>query len=55
MSKLIPRLVRDFDFSTNVNKEWSTENFWFVKPTDFEVTVRKRASPPFKTETPNCT
>ncbi|KAL4890319.1 cytochrome protein [Aspergillus ambiguus] len=41
MSKLIPRLIRDFDFSTNVQK-WNTENFWFVKPTDFDVTVRSR-------------
>ncbi|GES65961.1 cytochrome P450 monooxygenase [Aspergillus terreus] len=44
MSKLIPRLVRDFDFHTDV-QQWCTENFWFVKPTDFEVTVRSRASP----------
>ncbi|KAL5356483.1 cytochrome P450 [Aspergillus floccosus] len=43
MSKLIPRLVRDFDFHTDV-QQWSTENFWFVKPTDFEVTVRSRAN-----------
>jgi hypothetical protein len=44
MSKLIPRLIRDFDFHTDV-QQWSTENFWFVKPTDFEVTVRSRAIP----------
>lgn len=43
MSKLIPRLIRNFDFHTDV-QQWSTENFWFVKPTDFEVAVRSRAS-----------
>ncbi|PKY06181.1 cytochrome protein [Aspergillus campestris IBT 28561] len=41
ISKLIPRMVRDFDFTTNAN-QWSTENSWFVKPTDFEVQVRER-------------
>ncbi|KAJ5833586.1 hypothetical protein N7474_001897 [Penicillium riverlandense] len=41
MSKLIPRLVRDFDL-TPVRKTWHTENFWFVKPMDFEVRVQRR-------------
>jgi hypothetical protein len=41
MSKLIPRLVRDFDFATS-DREWNTENFWFVKPTDFEVHIQRR-------------
>jgi cytochrome P450 len=40
MSKLIPRLVREFDFELVKRKgEWATENYWFVKPTDFEVRV----------------
>ncbi|KAB8224028.1 cytochrome P450 [Aspergillus novoparasiticus] len=43
MSKLIPRLIRDFDFTTGSQK-WSTENYWFVKPTDFVVKVRRRTS-----------
>ena len=45
MSKLIPRLVRDFEFTlTNPEREWDTENFWFVKPMDFHVTVKRRAA-----------
>ncbi|KIW06554.1 uncharacterized protein PV09_02984 [Verruconis gallopava] len=41
MSKLIPRLVREFDFEvTKKSGNWSSENYWFVKPTDFEVRVR---------------
>lgn len=41
MSKLIPRIIREFDFTTE-NRKWSTVNHWFVKPTDFEVRVRRR-------------
>ncbi|OQD74277.1 hypothetical protein PENDEC_c011G00322 [Penicillium decumbens] len=41
MSKLIPRLVKDYDF-TPLRKTWTTENYWFVKPTDFEAHVQKR-------------
>ncbi|KAI1333735.1 cytochrome P450 [Xylariaceae sp. FL0016] len=47
MSKLIPRLVRDFDFELNQaiatnEKSWKTTTFWFVKPRDFEVKIRRR-------------
>ncbi|KAJ5983199.1 hypothetical protein N7481_005298 [Penicillium waksmanii] len=41
MSKLIPRLVRDYDF-TPLRSDWKTENYWFVKPMDFDVHVQKR-------------
>ncbi|KAL3433635.1 cytochrome P450 [Aspergillus tetrazonus] len=41
MSKLIPRILREFDFTTE-KKKWNTANHWFVKPTDFEVRVRRR-------------
>ncbi|KAL3480447.1 cytochrome P450 [Aspergillus californicus] len=41
MSKLIPRILREFEFTTN-DQKWQTENYWFVKPTNFEVTVRRR-------------
>ncbi|EYE90342.1 cytochrome P450 [Aspergillus ruber CBS 135680] len=45
MSKLIPRLVRDFDFElVNPEREWETENFWFVKPVNFDVRVKRRNS-----------
>ena len=43
MSKVIPRLVRDFDFElASPEREWETENFWFVKPTNFNVIVQRR-------------
>ncbi|KAL4967564.1 cytochrome P450 [Aspergillus stella-maris] len=41
MSKLIPRIIREFDFSTK-NEAWDTQNHWFVKPTDFEVQIQRR-------------
>lgn len=43
MYKLIPRLVRDFDFELERKGEWKSENYWFVKPTDFNVKVRRRS------------
>lgn len=43
MSKLIPRLVRDFDFELeHPEQTWTTSNVWFVKPQDFEVRIRRR-------------
>lgn len=44
-SKLIPMLVRDFDFTLASHlqaKEWETTNYWFVKPRDFHVKVSVR-------------
>ncbi|KAJ5731666.1 uncharacterized protein N7483_006174 [Penicillium malachiteum] len=41
MSKLIPRLVRDYDLTT-LRKTMDTENYWFVKPTNFDVRVSLR-------------
>lgn len=45
MGKLMPILVRDFDFvlSRKIEQEsWATRARWFVKPQDFEVGVRRR-------------
>lgn len=45
MSKLIPVLVRDFDFELDGKlqaREWNTTNYWFVKPRDFRVKVSVR-------------
>jgi hypothetical protein len=45
MSKLIPMLVRDFDFSLAPYlqaADWQTTNYWFVKPRDFQVKVMIR-------------
>jgi cytochrome P450 len=45
MSKLIPMLVRDFDFQLASHlqaKGWDTTNYWFVKPRDFHVKVSVR-------------
>jgi len=45
MSKLIPQLVRKFDFELEkADKEWETTNVWFVKPVDFTVKVKLRNS-----------
>ncbi|KAF5668798.1 cytochrome P450 monooxygenase [Fusarium denticulatum] len=43
ISKLIPRLVRDFDFMLpNEIKEFKTNNRWFVKPQGFKVHIQAR-------------
>jgi hypothetical protein len=45
MSKVIPMLIRDFDFtlaSHLQSKDWETTNYWFVKPRDFQVKIRLR-------------
>ncbi|KAI8933564.1 hypothetical protein NX059_009297 [Plenodomus lindquistii] len=45
MSKLIPMLVRDFDWELDGRlkvEEWKTRNYWFVKPMDFKVKVGVR-------------
>ncbi|KAK5328542.1 hypothetical protein LTR93_002327 [Exophiala xenobiotica] len=43
MSKLIPQIVRKFDFQLEYpDRPWSTENNWFIKPTDFRVKVKIR-------------
>ncbi|EXJ91083.1 hypothetical protein A1O1_04190 [Capronia coronata CBS 617.96] len=41
MSKLIPQMIRKFDFQLkHPERPWNTDNNWFVKPTDVQVTVR---------------
>lgn len=43
MCKLVPEVVRRFDFDMEVGaEEWKTKNYWFVKPVDFRVRVRTR-------------
>ncbi|KAK3669749.1 hypothetical protein LTR78_010377 [Recurvomyces mirabilis] len=43
ISKLIPQLIRDFDFGlVKSGKQWETRNAWFVKPVNFMVRVKSR-------------
>jgi hypothetical protein len=45
MSKLIPRIIRDFDFSLDSSlqhQNWHTQSYWFVKPLDFKVRIQPR-------------
>ncbi|KAF4848522.1 Pisatin demethylase [Colletotrichum siamense] len=47
ISKLIPRIIRDFDFKLEGDASapegtWKTHNAWFVKPQGFHVSVRSR-------------
>ncbi|KAK6715054.1 hypothetical protein SNK04_005980 [Fusarium graminearum] len=45
MSKLVPRLIRDFNFELDPSLpggNWSTWNYWFVKPVDFKVRISLR-------------
>ncbi|KAH8887892.1 cytochrome P450 [Thozetella sp. PMI_491] len=45
MSKILPRVVRDFDFELrDPDKEWDCCNRWFVKPVGFFVRIRPRGS-----------
>ncbi|KUI73865.1 Pisatin demethylase [Cytospora mali] len=42
MSKLMPRLLRDFEFELErPDEKWKCENFWFVIPKDFSIRVRR--------------
>lgn len=44
MSKLLPQIVHNFDFSLErPNKKWKTQNMWFVKPVNFNVRISARA------------
>lgn len=46
MSKLIPRLIRDFEFTfpkdNPMEKNFKTNNRWFVKPKGFNVHIQAR-------------
>ncbi|KAH6965043.1 cytochrome P450 [Fusarium venenatum] len=43
ISKLIPRILRDFDFEMQDGiTSWNTLNHWFVKPKDFKVKLKIR-------------
>ncbi|TPX11294.1 uncharacterized protein E0L32_001112 [Thyridium curvatum] len=47
ISKLVPTLVRDFDFELSEeiagpDQEWKTKNYFFLKPTNFRVRVTQR-------------
>ncbi|TVY12611.1 Pisatin demethylase [Lachnellula arida] len=45
MSKLIPQLIRTFDFQLEeslLGRGWQTENRWFVKQMDFRGSISKR-------------
>ncbi|GAB1313123.1 hypothetical protein MFIFM68171_03333 [Madurella fahalii] len=42
MCKLVPRLIRGFDFELCEREPWQTRNYWFVKPMNFNIRVRPR-------------
>jgi len=43
MSKLIPEMVKGFDFDLCMAADdWKTVNYWFVKPEKFPVMVQER-------------
>ena len=47
MSKLIPELIRRFDFTLDLSltapdSSWTTSNYWFVQPVNFSAKVRRR-------------
>lgn len=45
MCKLIPRIVRDFNFTLDGALQaegWQTQNYWFVRPLDFRVRIQRR-------------
>ncbi|GKT50770.1 pisatin demethylase [Colletotrichum spaethianum] len=44
ISKLVPRIVRDFDFrlQERADESWETKSMTFVKPKNFMVTVKAR-------------
>ena len=49
MNKLVPRLLRDFDFElagdiSGLGTHWETADYWFVKPVDFPVKIKVRGA-----------
>ncbi|KAH6972493.1 cytochrome P450 [Ilyonectria sp. MPI-CAGE-AT-0026] len=46
ISKLVPRLIRDFEFSLDksayTGENWKTDGLWFVKPKEFKVRAEVR-------------
>ncbi|WYZ42238.1 hypothetical protein EsH8_V_001133 [Colletotrichum jinshuiense] len=42
--KAIPRVVQNFDVILEKEDDWRCTNYWFVKPRDFFVRVKKRGS-----------
>ncbi|KAK1701831.1 cytochrome P450 [Colletotrichum lupini] len=44
ISKLMPRLLHEFDFEICRDAPWVTRNCWFVKPVNFQVRVNARRS-----------
>ncbi|KAK1842043.1 cytochrome p450 pisatin [Colletotrichum chrysophilum] len=44
VSKAIPRVVQNFDLILEKEDDWKCTNYWFVKPRDFFVRVKKRGS-----------
>ena len=45
MSKLIPWIIRDFDFTLDESlqsRDWRVLDYFFVKPVDFKVRVEMR-------------
>lgn len=42
MSKLIPEIVKRFDFKLGMSAhDWKTVNYWFVKPERFPIVVQE--------------
>jgi len=45
MSKLIPHIVRRFDFNLeHPQQDWTCDNYWFVKPRNFTLRVQRRVA-----------
>jgi hypothetical protein len=45
INKVVPMIVSQFDLElVNPTDVFGTECMWFVKPTDFRVIVRRRAT-----------
>ncbi|KAK1468235.1 hypothetical protein CMEL01_00002 [Colletotrichum melonis] len=44
VSKAIPRMVQNFDVILEKEDDWKCTNYWFVKPRDFFVRVKRRGS-----------
>ncbi|KAH7111699.1 cytochrome P450 [Dactylonectria estremocensis] len=44
MSKLIPLILRDFDFALDgpISQPWEAASYWFVKPKNFKVRIMPR-------------
>lgn len=48
MAKIIPELLRAYEFRLAPDERWETRNFWFCLPTEMSIQLKRRKSMKFE-------